>query len=263
MARQTVYYYLRRWQREGVWIGSTTPCSPPTASAPDARRARALRSWTANPSRPPIKRGLEGFRCGQEDQRPQAPHTYQTLVVTQPVLLKHGVVGVAALPGTGPIRIGPGQISNPGRAAMDHYVALDVSLKETSVCVLIATARLHSRGGLPQTRPASRSDPDQGAPGRQDRARDRSDLGLALARSQSGRSTGRVHGCQARPCRSLDPAHQVRPQRAEAWPTWCAWAGIGKCKSRAWRPMSDAHCWQPATGSFSSGSSSMRRSAAC
>jgi transposase len=69
---QTVYYYLRRWQREGVWDRVHHALLM-------ADRARAGRE--ASPSaaildsqRPPIKRGIEGLRCGQEDQGPQAPH---------------------------------------------------------------------------------------------------------------------------------------------------------------------------------------------
>ncbi len=59
---QTVYYYLRRWQREGVFgIGSTTPLSWPTESEPDGRPARRLRSWTASPSGRLIRRGFEGL----------------------------------------------------------------------------------------------------------------------------------------------------------------------------------------------------------
>src|ERR687890_2306575 len=53
----------------------------------------------------------------------------------------HGVVGAAALPGTGPI--GSALVTSaPRRAAMDQYVALDVSLKEVSVCVLGADGTL-------------------------------------------------------------------------------------------------------------------------
>src|ERR687890_264290 len=57
----------------------------------------------------------------------------------------HGVVGAAALPGTGPI--GSALVTSaPRRAAMDQYVALDVSLKEVSVCVLGAGGTLIYEG---------------------------------------------------------------------------------------------------------------------
>src|SRR4051794_25953886 len=55
-------------------IGSITRSSWPTASAPAARPARLPPSSTANRSRRLIKRGIKGLRCGQEDQRAQAPH---------------------------------------------------------------------------------------------------------------------------------------------------------------------------------------------
>ena len=55
-------------------IASPTPCSWLSASEPGVRRARPLRSSTARPCDRQIKKGIEGLRCGQDGQRPQAPH---------------------------------------------------------------------------------------------------------------------------------------------------------------------------------------------
>jgi len=71
---QTVYDYLRRWQRKACGTGCITPLSWPTGSEPGGRPAPRLRSWIVSPSGPPIKRGIEGLRCRQEDQGPQASH---------------------------------------------------------------------------------------------------------------------------------------------------------------------------------------------
>jgi transposase len=71
---QTVYYYLRRWQREGVWDRVHHALvmadreragreASPTAAILDSQ---SVKTW--------IKRGIEGLRRGQEDQRPQASH---------------------------------------------------------------------------------------------------------------------------------------------------------------------------------------------
>ena len=59
---------------KGSGTGSIMRWSWSTASASVARPLRARRSSTANRCAPPIKRGLEGLRRGQEDQRTQAPH---------------------------------------------------------------------------------------------------------------------------------------------------------------------------------------------
>src|SRR5215212_5945855 len=58
---QTVYYYLRRWQREGVWdwVHHTLVIADRERAGREASPQR--RSWTANPSRPLIKRGIEGL----------------------------------------------------------------------------------------------------------------------------------------------------------------------------------------------------------
>src|SRR5829696_1914542 len=71
---QTVYYYLWAGSARACGTGSIMRWSWPTASAPAERPARPPPSSTANRSRRLIKRGIEGLRRGQEDQRPQAPH---------------------------------------------------------------------------------------------------------------------------------------------------------------------------------------------
>ena len=72
---QTVDYYLRRWQREGVWTrvhhalvmadreGAGREASP-SAAILDSQSVK-----TAD------QKGVEGLRRGQEDQRSQAPHS--------------------------------------------------------------------------------------------------------------------------------------------------------------------------------------------
>ena len=71
---QTVYYYLRRWQREGVWDRVHHALvmadreragreASPTAAIIDSQSVKTV-----------DQRGIKGLRCGQEDQRAQAPH---------------------------------------------------------------------------------------------------------------------------------------------------------------------------------------------
>jgi hypothetical protein len=50
-------------------------------------------------------------------------------------LLKHGAIGAGRFPDAPLARISPGAAIS-GEAAMEQYVALDVSLKEISVCVI-------------------------------------------------------------------------------------------------------------------------------
>jgi len=59
---------------KGSGSASTTPSSWPTASAAAGRRRPRRRSSTASRYAPPIKRGRQGLRCGQEDQQAKAAH---------------------------------------------------------------------------------------------------------------------------------------------------------------------------------------------
>ncbi len=56
---QTVYYYLRRWQHDGVWEHIHHHLVMLTASAAGVRPRAWRRSSTASRSAPPIKRGVE------------------------------------------------------------------------------------------------------------------------------------------------------------------------------------------------------------
>ena len=71
---QMVYYYLRRWQREGVWerIHHTLVMVDRERNGREPSPWR--RSSIASRSAPPIKRGRKRLRCGQEDHRTQAAH---------------------------------------------------------------------------------------------------------------------------------------------------------------------------------------------
>lgn len=62
---QTAYYYLRRWQREGVWehVHHTLLL---TASDGTVSHRLQRRSWTASRSAPPIKRGAKGLDAGRK-----------------------------------------------------------------------------------------------------------------------------------------------------------------------------------------------------
>ena len=71
---QTVYYHLRRWQRDGIWTRVRHALvmmdrehagreASPTAGILDGQSVR-----TAD------QRGLQRLRCGQEDLGPQASH---------------------------------------------------------------------------------------------------------------------------------------------------------------------------------------------
>ena len=71
---QTVYYYLRRWQREGVWDRVHHALVMADRERGGREPSQARQSSTAGPYAPPFKGGLEGLRRWQEDQRPQAPH---------------------------------------------------------------------------------------------------------------------------------------------------------------------------------------------
>src|SRR5215207_5931826 len=97
---------------------------------------------------------------------------------------------------------------------MDQYVALDVSLKETSVCVLDANGVVAFEGRIP-SEPASLVQLIRS-------------IGLETGRPRSGSGTL----SKRKACRS------------------CAWAGIGKSRSRASQLTSGVRCSQPATASF-------------
>lgn len=57
---QTVYYYLRRWEREGVWAGVLhTLVMADRERAGAGRRRPRRRSSTARRSGRPIKRGMQ------------------------------------------------------------------------------------------------------------------------------------------------------------------------------------------------------------
>ena len=56
---QTVYYYLRRWERKGVWPASTTRCCSRIVNDPDASPLPAPPFSTARPSARRIKRGVQ------------------------------------------------------------------------------------------------------------------------------------------------------------------------------------------------------------
>src|SRR4051812_35407621 len=71
---QTVYYYLRRWQRDGVWDRVHHALVMADRERVGREASPSAASSTANRSERPIKKGIEGLRRGQEDQRPQAPH---------------------------------------------------------------------------------------------------------------------------------------------------------------------------------------------
>ena len=93
---------------------------------------------------------------------------------------------------------------------MDYYVALDVSLKETSVCVLNADGSVAFEGRAP-------SDPVSLAQVIRTKAPRAVKIGLETGAISvwlwhALKAEG-LPVCQARSCRSLDPAHQVRPQR--------------------------------------------------
>ena len=57
----TVYYYLRRWQREGVWERIHHTLVMADRERVGARRATRRRFWTASPFARRIKRGIEGL----------------------------------------------------------------------------------------------------------------------------------------------------------------------------------------------------------
>ena len=95
---------------------------------------------------------------------------------------------------------------------MDQYVALDVSLKETSVCVLDARAPVRGTSTVRAGQPR-RPHPHQGAASGQDRAGHGGDLGRLWHALEAEGPAGRVHGRSTRSCGSLGATDEVRSQR--------------------------------------------------
>src|SRR5690348_1580426 len=111
------------------WSTSSTP-DPVAVPCPSASRL------PPGASTRPIARPTASLLLTQERRNASRANRFKP---------KHGVVGAAALPGTGPI--GSALVTSAlRRAAMDQYVALDVSLKEVSVCVLGADGTLVYEG---------------------------------------------------------------------------------------------------------------------
>lgn len=75
---QTVYYYLRRWQAEGVWQRIHHAVLTADRERAAARPVPPRRSSTANRCAPLTKKGLERLRRGQESRRAQAAHLTDT-----------------------------------------------------------------------------------------------------------------------------------------------------------------------------------------
>ena len=77
---------------------------------------------------------------------------------------------------------------------MEVYVGLDVSLKETSICVVDGSGRIVSEGKV-LSEPLARVPQGKGRERETYRSRDRSYHDLALARTQSARFAGALHRC--------------------------------------------------------------------
>ena len=97
---------------------------------------------------------------------------------------------------------------------MKQYVGLDVSQKETAVCVVDQDGKVLFEGKVPSDPGAlARRYPQAGAGCGADRLRDRRDGKLALARAEAHRPARRLRRCPSRPCRPVGADEQERSQR--------------------------------------------------
>ncbi|HVO04555.1 MAG TPA: hypothetical protein VMT54_20320, partial [Candidatus Cybelea sp.] len=101
---------------------------------------------------------------------------------------------------------------------MERYVGLDVSMEETSMCVLDSTGSVVWEGKAETAPLALLRTLHLGTGGGEGRAGVWSALDLAVARVAFGRHFGDMHRCSARKGGVVDAVEQDRPQRC---------AGIG------------------------------------
>src|SRR5437763_876227 len=132
----------------------------------------------------------------------------------------------------------------PGRPIVDQYVALDVSLQKTAVCVLNASGSVVIEAELPSEPVALTAFIQTHAP----RA---ARVGLESGptspwlwhslRAPGFRWSAWTPAMPMLPCpfALLNPTATMR----EALPRWCGWAGTGRFRSRASRHMNGWRCW--------------------
>jgi hypothetical protein len=118
---------------------------------------------------------------------------------------------------------------------METFVELDVSLMETSVCILNQKGALVFEGKVASEPTAIRpSDTQARTQRRARRPRERTDIGLADPRMVGRgafRSSVSTLGMRKRSCR-YDPTNRTAAMPAD-WPRWCVSAGSKRCRSIA------------------------------
>ena len=147
---------------------------------------------------------------------------------------------------------------------MEQYVGLDVSLKETSLCVVDQTGTTLWQGKCASTPESIAAVLARRAPGA---TRIGLESGLLSTwhwpRAQSAGSAGRLAWMRAmsrQPCRCGSTRRM--PMMPKGSPRSCAPAGIARCRSRASTATSSERYWRPAPGWWPCIGTSPTRSAA-